>query len=63
MTDDRSKKWHKVDLVSVGFINHSYAVSLRIYADKNWGKRVLGRGRFALDFGRLSLVLENYNKR
>jgi hypothetical protein len=37
-------------------------VSLRIYREGGiWGKRSLGPGRFALDAGRVSLILENLN--
>lgn len=43
-------------------VYQDYSATIRLYRDSNYGKRVLGKGRFALDFGRLSLVLENYNR-
>ena len=41
-----------------------FVIALRQYeagCGGGWGKRKLGEGRIALDFGRWALILEHYN--
>jgi hypothetical protein len=51
-----------VDWVSISIGNSvsQYVLTIRSYREAAWGKRYLGSGRYALDMGHISLVLERY---
>lgn len=45
------------DLVNVGKWPRFFVI--RWYGDSRWGYRLLGKGRHAYDFGRISFIFEN----
>ena len=48
-----------LNVIEVGFLQRFF-VSLRLYRESNWGWRLLGKWRYAVDFGHISIVLERY---
>lgn len=50
-----------LDLISISFVQR-YVIGIRLYPDSTGlGWRWLGKGRLAIDFWRVSLILENYS--
>jgi hypothetical protein len=48
-----------LDIFQIGSCNRFFTI--RMYRAPLWGTRRLGKGRFAVDTGRISFIFENYN--